>query len=131
MEKPIYFQVPLQPITPNRLNNLQHSKAKQVDTTFSQHFNEAISNKSNHLKISKHASERLQQRGINIDSNLWDKIGSKVIEAKNKGVNESLVLVNDAALIVSAKNETVITAMNLQEATEQVFTNINGAIIVK
>ncbi|WP_390883495.1 hypothetical protein [Heyndrickxia oleronia] len=54
----------------------------------------------------------------------------KVSEAKRKGVNESLVIVNNAALIVSAKNETVITAMNLQEASNQIFTNINGAIIV-
>ena len=52
------------------------------------------------------------------------------IRSKKKGVNESLVIVNNAALIVSAKNETVITAMNLQEASNQIFTNINGAIIV-
>lgn len=46
------------------------------------------------------------------------------------GVKESLVLLNDAALIVSAKNNTVITAMNRKEATEQIFTNINGTIIM-
>ena len=46
------------------------------------------------------------------------------------GVKESLVLVDDAALIVSAKNNTVITAMNRAEATAQIFTNINGTILM-
>ena len=46
------------------------------------------------------------------------------------GIKESLVLLNNAALIVSAKNNTVITAMDREEAIDQIFTNINGTIIM-
>ncbi|NEU36181.1 flagellar operon protein, partial [bacterium LRH843] len=77
------------------------------------------------------ASERLQERGIKLDASTWKQIGSKVAEAKQKGLNETLVLVNDAALIVSAKNSTVITAMGRNEAGSQIFSNINGAIILE
>lgn len=129
MDRPIYRQVPLQPIT-SKPNVQVPKQLKTVQTPFSQHFNQALSHETSQLTISKHASERIEQRGIQINASQWDKIGLKVSEAKRKGVNESLVIVNNAALIVSAKNETVITAMNLQEASNQIFTNINGAIIV-
>ena len=82
------------------------------------------------LTISKHARQRLEQRGIHFNEARWNQIGEKVKEAKKMGVKESLVLVDDAALIVSAKNNTVITAMNRAEASEQIFTNINGTILM-
>ena len=82
------------------------------------------------LTISKHARQRLEQRGIHFNEARWNQIGEKVKEAKTMGVKESLVLVDDAALIVSAKNNTVITAMNRAEATAQIFTNINGTILM-
>ncbi|MGE6258756.1 TIGR02530 family flagellar biosynthesis protein [Heyndrickxia sporothermodurans] len=129
MDRPIFSQIPLKPITSNTGQGTK-KQTNQIQTSFTQQFNQALANESNHLIISKHASERLQQRGIHIDSNQWGKISAKVAEAKDKGVTESLVIVKNAALVVSAKNETVITAMNLQEASEQIFTNINGAIIV-
>lgn len=131
MVRPYIPKVPLQPITSN--NSLPPQSVhqnKSISTPFTQHFNEALHNNSQKLTISKHASLRMEQRGIKIEEPLWDKIASKVSEAKQKGVNDSLVLVNDAALIVSAKNQTVITAMNKQEASSQIFTNITGAIIV-
>lgn len=130
MDRPIFSQVPLQPITSKQTIPSSIRRSNQVQAPFSEHLNHALSQQSTKLTISKHASERLMQRGIHIDKGQWDKIGQRVSEAKNKGINESLVIVKNAALIVSAKNETVITAMNLQEASEQIFTNINGAIIV-
>lgn len=82
------------------------------------------------LTISKHAQNRLDQRGITINKACWAQIGEKVQEAKKMGVKDSLVLLENAALIVSAKNETVITAMDRKEATTQIFTNINGTILM-
>ena len=46
------------------------------------------------------------------------------------GVTDSLVLTKEAALVVSAKNNTVITAMGRDEASSQIFTNINGTILI-
>ncbi|RAK23375.1 flagellar operon protein [Anoxybacillus vitaminiphilus] len=83
------------------------------------------------LKISKHAQQRLTERNIKISEEQWMKIQEKILEARQKGICDSLVLINHAALIINAKNNTVITAMNRQEAQSQLFTNINGAIILE
>lgn len=80
--------------------------------------------------ISKHAEQRLKERGIAINSDQWQSIGEKLAEAGSKGVKDSLVLLKDAALIASAKNNTVITVMNREEARAQIFTNINGTIVM-
>ncbi|QED47547.1 TIGR02530 family flagellar biosynthesis protein [Cytobacillus dafuensis] len=101
----------------------------QPNNSFSVHFQNALQSDSK-LTVSKHAKERLLQRGIHINDAQWNQIEEKVQEAKNKGVKESLVLLKDAALIVSAKNNTVITAMDREEARTQIFTNINGTIIL-
>ena len=82
------------------------------------------------LKISKHASERLAERNIHISDAEWAHVTEKVNEAKMKGIKESLVLMDQAALIVSAKNSTVITAMDRMEAKDQLFTNIDGTIVL-
>lgn len=82
------------------------------------------------LKISKHAQQRMDTRGIDISTEQWMTIHEKVKEAKAKGVNDSLVLTSDAALVVSAKNNTVITVLDREEAKSQIFTNINGTIVI-
>jgi flagellar operon protein len=109
----------------------KHLKSTQVvQTPFSVQLQSAIVNNST-LTLSKHAKERLAQRGIDISQERWTRIEDQVKQAKAKGVNDSLVLLKDAALIVSAKNNTVITAMGRQEAANQIFTNINGTIVLE
>jgi flagellar operon protein len=121
---------PIQSLPVSR-NPHQSVKTNQlIQTPFSMQLQSAIQSKSK-LTISKHASERLEQRGIEISQERWSRIEEKVKQAKAKGVNDSLVLLSDAALIVSAKNNTVITAMGRQEAAEQIFTNINGTIVME
>lgn len=126
MEKPIF-----RPIQSPSLNS--HSVRKNPQTVnpglFSNQLHAAM-NASNKLTISKHAQERIEQRGIDINADRWKRIERKVTEAKSMGVNDSLVLLQDAALIVSAKNNIVITAMDRNEISSQIFTNINGTIIL-
>ncbi len=117
--------VPLQPtIQPNQ-NKKQSVEPKQ---SFIEHLQNATN--SQELKISKHANERLLERNINISDQEWQTVTDKVFEARSKGVNQPLVLMDQAALIVSAKNATVITAMERTEAKNQVFTNIDGTIVL-
>ncbi|WP_232735742.1 TIGR02530 family flagellar biosynthesis protein [Alteribacter populi] len=85
---------------------------------------------SSTLKMSKHAKKRIQERAINISDREWGKIEEKISEAKEKGIQESLVVTKDAALVVSAHNRTVITAMDRQEAGSQIFTGINGTVLI-
>ena len=51
-------------------------------------------------------------------------------KAGAKGINESLVIVDSLAFIVNVPNQTVITAMDQTETNENVFTNIDGAVIM-
>ncbi|SOB93042.1 flagellar operon protein [Ureibacillus xyleni] len=117
--------VPLQP-------RAIHSKTKQYDLPIKQSFAEHLQNATDslQLKVSKHANERLLERNISISDQEWQMVTDKVFEARSKGVNQPLVLMDQAALIVSAKNATVITAMERTEAKEQIFTNIDGTIVL-
>lgn len=120
------YRVQFLPRAPLLPNTQQTQK-----TTSQSSFRAALSEAQQTLKISKHAQQRLEERNISIDEQQWALIQQKVLEAKQKGVRDSLVLTNQAALIVNTTNQTVITAMNREEAQTQLFTNINGAIILE
>lgn len=82
------------------------------------------------LKFSAHAMQRLQDRKIAIDQGTLARVAEAVDKAEAKGVDDTLVLTRDLALIVSVKNRTVITAMDRGSMNGNVFTNIDGAVIV-
>ncbi|MDI6601751.1 MAG: TIGR02530 family flagellar biosynthesis protein [Thermoanaerobacteraceae bacterium] len=82
------------------------------------------------LKFSKHASERLENRRIELSREDLDKLGSAVKKAQEKGIRNSLVLMNNRAFIVNIKTGTVITAVDEKHLRENVFTNIDGAVII-
>lgn len=82
------------------------------------------------LKFSAHASQRLRERNITLDSSMMAKVSEAVQRAEAKGLDDTLVLTPDAALIVSARNKTVITAIDRGSLAGNVFTNIDGAVIV-
>lgn len=82
------------------------------------------------LKFSAHASQRLQERKIQLDAATMSKVTDAIDKAEAKGIEDTLVLTTDAALIVNVKNRTVITAMDKQSLNGNVFTNIDGAVIV-
>lgn len=85
--------------------------------------------KRQELKFSKHAELRLQARNINLTQAQKDKMQDAVSKAESKGVKDSLVLMDNLAFVVNVKNRTVITAVNSSELKENVFTNIDGAVI--
>ena len=82
------------------------------------------------LKVSGHAQSRLASRGIEMDEAAWDRVKGGVDRAAAKGARESLVLMDDVALVVSVKNRTVITAVDKGSLKDNVFTNIDSAVIV-
>lgn len=82
------------------------------------------------LKFSKHAEQRLQMRNINMDNKTLERLNQAVIKAEAKGAKESLVLMDDLAFVVSIKNKTVITAVDGESRKENIFTNIDSAIII-
>ncbi|WP_409292284.1 TIGR02530 family flagellar biosynthesis protein [Peribacillus sp. SCS-37] len=128
MEKVNYR--PISPALHPLKSKLGTKQTEFSNPSFAEQLNSIAGRNQDTLIISKHAKARLADRNIEIDKAGWTKIGAKVKEAKKMGVTESLVLTKNAALIVSAKNNTVITAMDRKEAGSQIFTNINGTIIM-
>ncbi|MGK5089261.1 TIGR02530 family flagellar biosynthesis protein [Bdellovibrionota bacterium FG-2] len=82
------------------------------------------------LKFSAHATQRLRDRKITLDAALMEKVNEAIDKAEAKGVEDTLILTKDAALIVSVKNRTVVTAMDRNALSGNVFTNIDGAVII-
>lgn len=82
------------------------------------------------LKFSKHAAGRLSDRGIELSDSQMERLNDGVRKAGQKGIKDSLVLVDELAFIVNIPNKTVVTAMDSTETDDNVFTNINGAVIM-
>ena len=82
------------------------------------------------VKFSKHAANRLVDRNIELTREQMERLNMGAAKAGEKGINESLVIVDSLAFIVNVPNQTVITAMDQTETSANVFTNIDGAVIM-
>lgn len=85
---------------------------------------------SSELKFSKHASKRLSDRNINLSDNQLERLKSGAKLSNEKGIKESLVLMDRYAFIVNTDSNTVITAMEQDAEGENIYTNIDGAVLV-
>ncbi|MDF2936754.1 MAG: flagellar biosynthesis protein [Paenibacillaceae bacterium] len=82
------------------------------------------------LKFSHHAELRLKQRGIQLEPEQLRKIGSALDKAAAKGAKDSLLIMNDLALIANVRNRTIVTAMDGESLRDNVFTHIDSAVVV-
>ncbi len=82
------------------------------------------------VKFSNHAVDRMRTRGISYGPEDIAKINDAVSRAAAKGSKDSLILMDDSALIVSVKNNTVVTVMDKSALKENVFTNIDSTIVL-
>ena len=82
------------------------------------------------VKFSKHAANRLSDIKIELTEEQLERLNDGTKKAGEKGIRDSLVLVDQLAFIVNTKNNTVITAMDQTEADENIYTNIDGAVII-
>lgn len=98
--------------------------AKDV-TPFSQILDTKIK-ETDGLKFSAHAVRRLDNRGILLSPHEVSRLETGVQKLVDKGAQSSLLLMNDNAYIVSVKNRTIVTAMDMQAVRDNVFTNIDS-----
>lgn len=82
------------------------------------------------LKFSKHAMQRLDSRNIQLSESDVSRISDGVDKAKQKGVKEALIMMDNKVFVASVKNNTIITAAVDDQLKDNVFTNIDGAVIV-
>lgn len=128
MDNRIYF--PPTPIIPVQTGKTEAVKNK-TNTNTNLSFGKVLDQKlQGELKFSQHASARLKARNIELSANDLSKLNEAVDKARGKGSRDSLILMNDLALVVSVKNNTVITAVDSQNLKESVFTNIDSAVII-
>lgn len=81
------------------------------------------------VRFSKHAIQRLESRNIDLSEIKMNRLMDGVNKAGEKGIKDSLVIVDDLAFIVNVPNKTVVTAMDQRTDDDNVFTNIDGAVI--
>ena len=85
---------------------------------------------SSELKFSKHAQERAAQRGIDVTPKLMDDLQNAVDKAKEKGARELAIIGQSEAFIVNVTNGVVVTTMSSLEMKNNIFTNIDSAVII-
>jgi len=120
-------------ITPG-IGGIQPTPGTKIEqnTTSRSNFEDILNQKirDRQLKISQHAQARMASRNIKLSENQMAMLINAVEKAEQKGVKESLILMDNIAFVVSIKNRTVITAVDGPNIKQNVFTNIDGAVIV-
>ncbi len=107
----------------------QASKAAEAVQPFESVLQGTV-DKGQALKFSAHAKERLALRNIDLSPDDLSRITDAVNKAASKGARQSLLVMDNQAFIVSVTNRTVITALDGGSMKENVFTNIDSAVIV-
>jgi flagellar operon protein len=116
------ISVPFVPIEP--VNDFSIKKAEESSGKFSSVFHEELAK----IKFSNHAMKRLESRNIQLSETSIDKIKNAVEKAELKGAKDSLIMLDNTAYVVNIPNRTVVTAIELKQASENVFTNIDSVV---
>ena len=83
------------------------------------------------LRWSRHAEERLRQAGVELGQGDVEAITEAVDALERRGARDGLVVYGDLALVVSVRNRTVITAARPERLDDGVFTQIDGAAVIR
>jgi len=118
---------PVVKTTENKRGNTDRANSAGAD--FKHLMDKALEGKPE-LKISAHALKRLDQRNLDLTEDDIKNLESAVDKAEAKGARESLLLYKEMAFVASIRNRTIITAVGQRDAKENVFTNIDSAVII-
>lgn len=122
--------VSIEQMTNQYLDTTAKKKPTNVSQTTGASFRQILEEKqtqTGELRFSKHANERLASRNIQLSTEQRERLEGGVDRASQKGIRDSLVMVDNMAFIVNVTNRTVITAVG--DGDDKIFTNIDGAII--
>ncbi|MGE5397845.1 MAG: TIGR02530 family flagellar biosynthesis protein [Chitinophagales bacterium] len=114
---------PIQPISPQ-------TSTTGAKKTGASAFDKILSENISGIKFSGHAQQRLKSRNIEIGTSEMQKLQDAVTKAREKGARDSLILMDNLALVVSVKNNTVVTAIDGENIKENIFTNIDSAVVL-
>lgn len=111
----------------SKLNGAAGQVAEKTGSGSGKSFDRVLLDKADQIKFSRHAAKRLETRNISISEEQKARLEDAAEQAMEKGMTESLVMVDDLAFILNVRNKTIVTAVN--DTANAVFTNIDGAII--
>lgn len=113
----------------NKSRQTQQTRA-EAERSFQDILESSQAKAEGKVRFSKHAAGRLADRNIELTNSQIERLQEGTQKAQQKGIKESLVLVDQLAFIVNIPNQMVVTAMSQNETTENIFTNIDGAVII-
>lgn len=119
--------------TGNQVGNAIAPAAESVPQgeSFAEALKAKLDERQNSVEFSKHAIQRLEERSIDVTAgNTLERLNKGVEIAADKGSNETLVLVDSTAFVVSVKNNKVITTMSNEDLMGNIFTNIDSTVII-
>ncbi|MBN1759559.1 MAG: hypothetical protein JW863_14630 [Chitinispirillaceae bacterium] len=94
-------------------------------------FSSILESRLGEVKFSAHAATRMKSRSIEMTPAMMGKLRKAVDGAERKGAKDSLVLLKNYAFIVNIPNRTVITAMDGASLKDNIFTNIDSAVVAE
>ncbi len=118
-------------------SHLKTTTVNEQSTAFSELLRQRMENvgsvptANNEIEFSKHAQQRVEERGIEISSELLTQLKNSVQKAHEKGAKNILAFDAERAFIINVVQNRVITAISQDEMQGNVFTNIDGAVLLK
>lgn len=109
----------------------QRQTAQDVGLRFAEELRRARHGESDGFKVSAHARERIEQRGISLNAAEQQSLDEALLQLEEKGSRDALLLRSDAAFIVNVPSRTVVTAVDTSELKDRVFTQIDSALMLR
>jgi len=81
------------------------------------------------LTFSKHLSERMNLRKLDLSGDKLSRLNQAVKKVADKGARDSVVLLDNLAVLVNVSKRTVLTAIETQKMKDGVFTNIDSVVV--
>lgn len=82
------------------------------------------------VQFSKHAKERVEQRGIDVSESFLTNLNNAVDKARAKGAKDVVIIGEKGAFIINIPNNVVVTAVSGDEIKDNIFTNIDSAVLL-
>ena len=112
-----------------RGSQLQKLQAGQRGIGFEKLLQQQLQQKEE-IQFSKHAKERIDQRGIEVTPSLMNDLSNAVAKAKEKGAKDVVIIGPKEVFIVNIPNNIVVTTMSENEMKNNIFTKIDIAVIL-
>lgn len=115
-----------------QVDRVQPVGRRDADTRFSTLLQQQIEKSEDFgITFSKHAMSRAGERGIEVTPALMSQLAESVEKAQAKGATNILAFDTARAFIINVPHGRVITTMSQREMEENIFTNIDGAVLLK